>query len=123
MAQILVLDDDDAILAFVREALSDEHAVTCLGNGEEGMAACASGCYELVITDLFMPFKDGLEFIREAKTACPKMKIIAITGETVGMAKNYLELAANLGADATLRKPLNIADLRATVNEVLSGAR
>lgn len=121
MATILVLDDDDAILEFARAALGDAHDVTCLGNGEEGLAACTSACFDVVITDLFMPYKDGIEFIREVNQSCPKIKIIAITGENSPMAKNYLTLAGDLGAKVLLRKPLNVAQLRQAVGQVLAG--
>lgn len=121
LTTVLVLDDDNAILEFVSAALSDAYTVTCFGNGEDGLDACSTGCYDLVITDLFMPFKDGLEFIREVRNSCPTMKIIAITGESEGMARNYLNLAGDLGAHALLRKPLDVAGLRKTVSDVLAG--
>jgi len=121
MPKILVLDDDNAILEYFREILSGEHEVTCLSNGEEGLEACEQACFDVVITDLFMPYKDGLEIIREVNQVCPGIKIIAITGESAGSTRHYLDLAKDLGAGEILRKPIDASQLRGAVSAVLGG--
>lgn len=119
MAKILVIDDDPAMLDYIRIILEEDHDILTAKDGEEGLCVCRENALDMVITDIFMPFMDGLEIVRETIKVCPGTKIIAITGEERDGADSYLRLARDLGADATLRKPFTPDDLQGVVAEVL----
>lgn len=119
MANILVIDDDHDILEFVSTILGDDHTVATALNGEEGLASCHAAKFDLVITDIFMPFMDGLEIIRELRKALPDTKIIAITAEHRDGASSYLRLAKDLGAAVTVSKPFSADEMTAAVNAVI----
>jgi CheY-like chemotaxis protein len=104
---ILVIDDDVAVLEMVSEMLNSE-GVTVLtaANGEEGMRLIRGHSeIDLVITDLIMPEKEGMETIRELKRDFPHIRILAISGGGRVSAQSYLTIAKALGADLTLGKP------------------
>ena len=81
MAKILLVDDDAELLAmaalFLRRA---EHVVTTAGNGKEAMRLVEGNVFDLVITDLVMPEKEGIEIIIELHRKLPALKILAISG-------------------------------------------
>ncbi len=106
MANILIIDDDQDILDFVTSCLDDSHSVATALNGEEGMVACEKGRYDLIITDIFMPYRDGLDIIREVRTLYPEVKIIAMTSHVGEGMTDYLKAAELIGAHAKLEKPL-----------------
>ena len=120
MTKVLVIDDDPSILEFVSTVLSADHDVSTAGNGEEGLALCRNQEFGLVITDIYMPFMDGLELIRELNKISDA-KIITITAEHRESAVSYLRLAEDMGAAATLGKPFTAGELTDTVKTVLEG--
>lgn len=120
MARIIVIDDDDAIRLSLKLALEDaDHHVEAAANGEEGMTRFRTNPADLVITDIFMPEKEGLETIDEIKRHCPQTKIIAISGGGSMDPEDYLEIAKRVGADRSLFKPFDIQLLVATVDDLL----
>src|SRR5918999_5755240 len=111
MARILVVDDDADMRFIVREILkSAGHDVTVAVNGREGTVAYFEQRPDLVITDLFMPEKDGLTVIRELRAASPEVKIIAISGGGPAGEPGSLDNARTLGAVGALAKPFRISD-------------
>ncbi len=74
-------------------------------NGEEGMTLIGRYAFDLVITDMIMPVKDGLKFIMELVREYPDLKIMAISGGGAIKAERYLTMASYLGDIATLEKP------------------
>jgi len=81
MSRILVTDDEDQIRAMLRHALeSSGHEVLEANNGEEGVRIYQKQPADLVITDILMPEKEGLESIRELRRLNPAVRIIAISG-------------------------------------------
>ncbi len=74
---------------------------------------------ELVVTDLLMPEKEGLETIFELTEHSPGVKIIAITGGGMGLGDDLLEMAKDFGAQRALRKPFSMKELSGTVEELL----
>jgi DNA-binding NtrC family response regulator len=123
MAKILVIDDDDAVRLSLKLALEDAgHHVEDAVNGNEGMTRFRASPAEVVITDIFMPEKEGLETIDEIKRDRPQTKIVAISGGGSMDPENYLVIAKRVGADRALFKPFDIQLLLATVDELL-GAR
>ena len=117
---ILIIDDDEQIRAFLRRVLEAAgYMVTEAPNGQEGLRQFRQTPTALVITDLFMPDRDGLEVTMALHRESPTVKIIVITGGS-GQ-RDFLEVAKILGAHRTMRKPVTIAELLQAVQEELRG--
>ncbi|GAB6905869.1 Response regulator receiver protein [Desulfosarcina cetonica] len=120
MAKILVIDDDDTVRLSLRLALEDaDHDVDVAADGEEGILRMRANPADLVVTDIFMPEKEGLETIDEIRRAFPATKIIAISGGGRMDPNAYLEISQSVGADRALNKPFDIKLLLDTVRELL----
>lgn len=120
MARILLVDDEDIVLRLFETVLKlDKHDVTTASNGNGALAALATGTFDLVITDLVMPDKEGIETIIEMRKLKPELPIIAMSGGGRGNASDYLEMAGQLGAKRTLAKPFPAQTLLDAVHEVL----
>jgi len=121
MARILVIDDDESIRFSLRMALEDaEHHVDDCADGRAGTQHFRNHPADLVITDIFMPEKEGLETIDEIKRIRPATKIIAISGGGRMDPGDYLNTAGQLGADRTLVKPFDIQVLVEMVETLLA---
>ena len=120
MVDILVIEDDEAVRFSLHTALEAMgHAVDTAVNGVEGVNMCEAKEYDLVITDLIMPEKDGVETILELKISNPSLKVVAISGG--GNNIDIMETTYRIGADGALTKPFSIDELYACVRKVLSG--
>ena len=118
MARILIIEDTQEEREMLQKMLGTQgHEVVGAPNGEEGLAAYREKPVDLVITDILMPKKDGVETIRELREEDPDIKVIAITGARGKF--NRLPAAENVGADRTLMKPFMMAELLDAVREVL----
>jgi DNA-binding response OmpR family regulator len=107
MAKILVIDDEPSILLMIKKMLEKEgHEVDLALNGRDGMELFEKIKPALVITDIIMPEKEGLETILELKKKNPGLKIIAISGGGRISPEGYLPGAKLLGADMVFQKPL-----------------
>lgn len=83
MARILVTEDDEAVRAFVTRALEMEgHEVVQAEDGEEGYDQLTEhgGKFDLLLTDIKMPFMDGIALSRAAASQYPELKILMMTG-------------------------------------------
>ena len=122
MANILVVDDDVLFAKAQGEFLRRSgHTATTAANGKEAMDLVARNDFDLVITDLNMPEKEGFETISELRRTTPKIKIIAMSGGTVLIdAKDSLSMARMFGASLTLAKPFSGQALIEAVKQVLS---
>lgn len=121
MSAILVIDDDASVREVVSEMLRLEgHDVTIAENGQEAIARLAAQSFELVITDLIMPEKEGIETIAEIRRGDDSIPIIAISGGGRLGPGDYLETARYIGADATLAKPFARQELLATIEQLLA---
>lgn len=123
MAKILIVDDDEDVLITLLLALKCEgHEVMEARNGIEADELLAQNTFDLVITDIIMPEKEGLELIMSINKDFPHVKIIAITGGGMdGDDKLYLDDAAMFGADDTLQKPFDANALLQSVEDCLLG--
>ena len=120
MAKILVLDDDDTVRLSIQLALEDAgHEVAAAADGKEGTTLFRENPADLVISDIFMPEKEGLETIDEIKRLRPQTKIIAISGGGRMAPDDYLLIAKSVGADRSLLKPFDIQQLVLVVEELL----
>ena len=107
MAKILVLDDEPSILLMIKKMLEKEgHEPDVALNGIEGMEIFEENKPDMVITDIIMPGKEGLETILELRKNYPELKIIAISGGGRIGPQGYLPSAKYLGADMVFQKPL-----------------
>ena len=106
MKRILVVDDEAQIRTMLTQMLEQEgYEVLTAENGEEGLTLVQKQAFDLVITDMIMPVKDGLKFIMELIKDYPDLKILAISGGGAIKAERYLTMAGYLGDIATLEKP------------------
>ena len=117
MARILLIDDDEPVRTTLRLTLEHfGHTVIEARNGTEGLALFQHANADLVITDIVMPEKDGLEVLMELRGKHPSVKIIAISGADSG---DYLDSARLMGAAKVLLKPFTNEVLIAAINDVL----
>ncbi len=113
---ILVADDQAEIRELLRSILEGEgYEVHTVGNGREAIALLKETPVGIVLTDLAMPERDGIEMISEIRKDYPDIKIIAMSGTFAGV---ILESAKHLGANAILPKPLQIHDLLNTLRSL-----
>lgn len=120
MACIVVIDDEETIRCLLDEGLQkDNHRVCSAEDGRKGVALFREEKPDLVITDIFMPEKEGVETIQEIKAISPSVPIIAISGGGRFQQDNMLTLAQKLGADVVLKKPFGISEIRETVQNML----
>jgi CheY-like chemotaxis protein len=115
---ILIVDDEEQIRTVLRQKLERCGYDVCeAADGTEAIRALATIRFDLVITDIIMPDKDGLETILFIRKHQPEVKIIAISGL---MNQLYLQNARGLGAARVFQKPLSLASLVDAVEELLS---
>jgi len=120
MAHILLIDDDPAILRVQEALLSREgHQVATAGNGKEALPHLRGTAFDLVITDLIMPEREGMETIQLLRREYPKTKIIASSGGGRADATDYLNMARLMGANAILPKPFTREELLAAIAQAL----
>jgi len=120
MAIVLVVDDDPTIRTIATELLREErHAIIEAADGDEALRVLDATHAELVVLDMLMPNRDGLETIIEIRRKHPKVRILAISsGGNIGVG-NLLGMARVFGADETLAKPLSFTTFASTVNRLL----
>lgn len=121
MAVIVIVDDDPTIRLIAAELLRpDNHVVLEAEDGDEALKVVGSMAVDLVVLDMLMPNKDGLETILELRRTQPGIRILAISsGGRVG-AEQLLRTATMLGADETMVKPLRLESFAATVSRLLT---
>jgi YesN/AraC family two-component response regulator len=120
MAKILVIDDELPIAVMIKRMLEKEnHEVLTALNGKDGLDIANSFSPDIVVTDIVMPEKEGLELIFTLKKTKPEIRIVAISGGGRFNYEGYLTTARHLGADRTLVKPLDHKGFIAAINELL----
>ncbi len=117
---ILIIDDEAQVRQLLKSLLVRAgYEVDVAGDGREGMRLFRQKRHMLVITDLIMPEKEGIETITELRCEPIVPKIIAVSGGGRAPSEGYLLLAKRLGADVTLRKPIPLNVLLGTVRELI----
>ena len=123
MARVLVVDDDAEIRQLLQLALTQAgYEVAEAADGVEACRVQREEPADLVITDIVMPEKEGLETIQDLRRDTPHVKIIAISGGGCSTADNYLSMATAFGADASLEKPFRIAELLAELQRLIGSS-
>jgi len=120
MARILIIDDEPSIRDTLERILRrDGHEVEKAADGRRALEAVSARPPDLVITDIYMPEMDGIEFLLSLNEATPDIPVVAISGGAIASAGFVLEDAAQLGAAATLAKPFEVDEVRSLVRRVL----
>ena len=121
MASVLIIDDDELMRQFLVESFEEKgFEVRSAKNGSLGLESYVADPADLVITDLFMPEKDGVEVARGLVKHNPDVKIIAMSGgDSVGGRKDVLEVLEDFGVRKTFAKPFKIAEVLAAAEELV----
>jgi DNA-binding response OmpR family regulator len=113
---ILIIEDDAQLRRLLKSMLErDGHMTLTAENGNEGVMIAHDTKPDIVITDILMPEKEGLETIVEIRREYPDVKIIAMSGGGTYSDISFLDVAKRLGAQKTLSKPFTPDDLRKTI--------
>lgn len=123
MARILVVDDDQQVReVFKRTLESNGHRVVVAADGRAAVTSYRNEPADLVVLDIIMPEKDGLETILDLRRDFPDAKIIAISGGGRASAQGYLRPAKILGADLAFSKPIAPQELLDAIERLLRQA-
>ena len=123
MGRVLIIDDDSHILKMMKKMLERAGFEVGLAlNGNEGLEAFKNAPADLVICDIIMPEKEGLETIREMRRLYSGLKILAMSGGGRVSSKNYLNTARAFGATKTMAKPFSQKQMVSAVRELMSNA-
>jgi len=115
-----VIEDDDNVRRMLRLSLEGYgYEVMEAGNGRQGLALYMESPADLVLTDLVMPDKEGLETIIDLRKSNPKVKIIAMSGGSHSSAGENLNMARHFGAAALIAKPFETSKLVKTIASLL----
>jgi DNA-binding response OmpR family regulator len=117
MAKILIVDDDPRLRGTLVQVLTRAgHELVEAQDGQDGLNQFRAHRPILVVIDILMPVKEGLETIRELRADAPGVAIIAMSGGD----PLFLDIAKMLGADAVLLKPFRSSDLVEAINKLLA---
>lgn len=121
MQRVLVVDDDEQVRGLLRKELASAgYDVEVAADGDEAIRLQRSKPSDVVILDMYMPEKEGVETLVEMLTGDPKLRIIAISGGGNRVDLAPLRVAGRLGAARTLAKPISRAMLLSCVEDVLT---
>ncbi len=113
VSRILIADDDVDLCEMLRLVLEKAgYEVDVAADGEQAIRAYEQHPADVLITDLFMPGRDGLETVQFFRARHPALRIIAISGGGYsGQTTDHLSVARTAGADLSFRKPFDVARL------------
>jgi CheY-like chemotaxis protein len=121
IARILVIDDEVEFRALARRILEAEgHEVIEAGTGDEGIAQCEAHQPDIIVTDIFMPEKSGIETILQIRQTNAAVRIIAVSGAGGLASGDLLASAARAGADRTLEKPFRARQFVEAIEDAAS---
>ncbi len=125
MPRILVVDDDPMVCIAIEVCLRRQGMdVTIADGGDAGMRELASGEFDVMLVDIFMPHMRGFESIRIFHERAPDIPLVAMSGYAFANADttspDFLRMTLELGATRCLRKPFTPAALLAAVNDCLN---
>lgn len=117
--KILVVDDDNAIREVLFSALQKKgYQIVLAENGSSAINKLYSEEFDLVITDIIMPERDGVELLFTIRKHYPNIKTIAMSAGGRILAEDLLQMARNIGAYDILHKPFSIQDLYSSIEKV-----
>lgn len=119
-SHILIVDDDTQMRQTIRAILEEEnYNIAEAYNGNAALRYLHSNKVDLIIVDIIMPDKDGIEVIVETKDKFPETKILSLSGGGMIAADEHLTSAQALGANHTLTKPFKNKELVEKVHSLL----
>lgn len=117
--RVLVVDDSNDMRESTRRVLQlIGYQAEVARDGQQAMEIQRIRPAQILLTDIFMPGKDGIETIQEFRRQWPGVKIVAMSGGGEVATRNYLSVAPDIGADATLRKPFSLETLEQTLKSL-----
>jgi CheY-like chemotaxis protein len=120
VSSILLVDDDDQFRTMLSEVLTNAgYQVHQASDGLQAIKYFESQPTDLVITDLVMPNKEGLELILDFKRLYSEVKIIAISGGGRNGPQDYLEAATEFGAQRVFAKPFSTKEIIEAIRQLL----
>ena len=121
MPTILLADDDIQLRTMLKQILEIENyqVIEC-DNGEKVLRYLIDNTVDLIITDLIMPKKEGIETINELRKLYPELPVIAMSGGSMTNSQVYLDIAKKLGVLYTFLKPFDIHEMLAAIKSVIS---
>lgn len=123
-ARILVIDDEEEVREILKQMLElDGYEVLTAENGNQGLKLFRKHQIDLVITDIIMPEKEGIETIIELRNEKSDVKIISISGGGRINPIDYLAMAKKLGAIKSFTKPFERKKLLKAVEELLGNKK
>jgi two-component system, chemotaxis family, chemotaxis protein CheY len=123
-ARILLIEDDDAMRRMLSITLRQlGFTVVEAGDGQRGMVMQRDDPADLVLTDIIMPERDGIEALLDMRRRAPQVPVIAMSGGGRISAADHLLIAARLGAAATLQKPFTTEQLKDAIDKALADPR
>ena len=122
MAHVLVIEDHAPLRLLIRQVLEDHaYTVADAADGEKGTSLLKTFAADLIITDIFMPNRDGIETIRAVRRHWPQVKLLAMSGWQSEQGFGVLDSALDFGAHGVLSKPFGVHDLLLAVETLLCG--
>lgn len=120
---VCVIDDDPRIREAVCDVLGRAGFATVqAGDGEAGLEVVAREHPDVVVTDIIMPNREGIETIQMLKEKFPAVRVLAISGSYSPGSVDFLEMAQCLGADDCLAKPFKPAELVSRVSTLAAAS-
>lgn len=121
MASVLLIDDDPQIRDLWAEVLTEgDIVVRQASTGVEGLRLASSQPFDVIVTDLIMPEKDGIETLIELKSARPDAKVVVVSGSGSALDGALMAVARELGASDVLPKPVDIDLFYSVVTELIA---
>ncbi len=122
MARILVIDDDEIMNSMIVQLLSEVgYEAEGAEDGNLALKLLETKTFDLIVTDIIMPEKEGLETIVAIRKTNKTVPIIAVSGGGKLGPEQYLDMAKHFGADYAFQKPFYREPFLAAVRECLSG--
>lgn len=123
MHRILVIEDDDGVRGFLDMGLTQlGYEVTSASTAEEGLKMHEESDWDLVISDMHMPWKSGMDAVLEILDRQPEQRILAISGIPSTAARHsYISTAMMVGVRDYLIKPFSLDELHSKVQSLLQG--
>ncbi|HEX6692557.1 MAG TPA: response regulator [Burkholderiales bacterium] len=119
--RVLVVDDNEDLRNTIGALLqADGFDVVLAADGQAALAQHQVRPVDVVLTDLFMPDKDGIETIVELRKLSPGVKIVAMSGWTSSQGSDYLQVAREIGASVTLQKPFDPEELSRVLRRLVT---
>lgn len=120
MKRILVIDDESIVLNVLERMLKRDFEVVATVDGADGVRLYQQQPFDLVISDVLMPGKGGLEVVQDILTFDPTARVIVMSGGTKSVhADEHFQEAETLGAVTVLEKPFSQQQLHQIVHEAI----